>query len=119
MAEADLRRDLDALKKDLAALRGDVTSLSESTAKSAKETIANATEAAKDAVATARTKLMEEAEVMVDKLRSGATDVVGTVKEKGAEAVGSLEHTIEEKPLTSVLTALGVGFAVGWLATRK
>ena len=91
MAEADLRRDLDALKKDLAALRGDVTSLSESTAKSAKETIANATEAAKDAVATARTKLMEEAEVMVDKLRSGATDVVGTVKEKGAEAVGSLD----------------------------
>jgi len=41
------------------------------------------------------------------------------VKEKGSEAVGSLEHTIEEKPLTSVLAALGIGFAVGWLATRK
>ena len=46
MAEADLRRDLDALKKDLAALRGDVTTLSETSAKSAKETIAIATEAA-------------------------------------------------------------------------
>ena len=80
---------------------------------------AGAAQAAKDAAVAAKDKLMEEAEALYERVRSGVVDVAGTVKEKGAEAVGSLEHTIEAKPLTSVLAALGIGFAVGWLATRK
>ncbi len=119
MAEADLKRELDALKKDLAALRGDMTSLTEASAKAMKDSAAGAAQAAKDAAVAAKDKLMEEAEALYERVRSGAVDVAGTVKEKGAEAVGSLEHTIEAKPLTSVLAALGIGFAVGWLATRK
>lgn len=119
MAEADLKKELDALKKDLAALRGDIGSLTESSAKAAKDSAVSAAAAAKEAASAAKDKLMEEAEALLDKLRSGATDVAGTVKDKGAAAVGSLEQTIETRPLTAVLTALGVGFAVGWLTTRK
>lgn len=119
MAEADLKRELDALKKDLAALRGDMTSLTETSARAVKDSAAGAAQAAKEAAVAAKDKLMEEAEALYERMRSGAADVAGTVKEKGTEAVGSLEHTIEAKPLTSVLTALGIGFAVGWLATRK
>ncbi|HET8986046.1 MAG TPA: hypothetical protein VFN03_09840, partial [Trueperaceae bacterium] len=112
-------RELDALKKDLAALRGDMTSLTETSARAVKDTAAGAAQAAKEAAVAAKDKLMEEAEALYERMRSGAAEVAGTVKEKGTEAVGSLEHTIEAKPLTSVLTALGIGFAVGWLATRK
>lgn len=119
MAEADMKKELDALKKELATLKGDLKSFAQDSAKAAKDTASNAAEAAKDAASAARAKLMEEAEGLLETLRSGAADVAGTVKAKGTEAVGSLEHTIESKPLTSVLTALGIGFAVGWLATRK
>lgn len=119
MAEADLKRELETLKKDLATLRGDLSSLTATSASVAKESAVNAAAAAKDAANAAKAKLMEEAEALFEKVRSGATDMAGTVKEKGSAAVGSLEHTIEAKPLTSVLTALGIGFAVGWLATRK
>lgn len=119
MAEAEMRKELDALKRDLATLRGDLSSFTETSARMAKESALNAAEAAKEAASAAKAKLMEEAEALFEKVRSGASDVAGAVKEKGAAAVGNLEHTIETKPLTSVLTALGVGFAVGWLATRK
>jgi len=119
MAEADLKRELDALRKDMATLRGDFTSLTEASARTARDSAMNAAEAAKEAASAAKAKLMEEAEALFHKVRSGASDVAVAVKDKGAEAVGSLEHTIEEKPLTAMLTALGVGFAVGWLATRK
>ncbi|HLU83675.1 MAG TPA: hypothetical protein VKZ43_09755 [Trueperaceae bacterium] len=119
MAEAEMRKELDALKRDLAVLRGDLTSFTETSARVAKESALNAAEAAKEAASAAKAKLMEEAEALFDKVRTGAADMAGTVKEKGTAAVGNLESTIETKPLTSVLTALGVGFAVGWLATRK
>lgn len=119
MAEADMRKELDALKRDLAALKGDLTSFTETSARVAKESAINAAAAAKEAATSAKDKLMEEAEALFEKVRSGASDMADTVKEKGTAAVSGLEHTIEAKPLTSVLTALGVGFAVGWLATRK
>ena len=119
MAEADLRRELDTLRKDLATLRGDVTTLSETAGKTTKETIQEIMDAAKEATSNARTKLMDEADMLMHKVKAGASDVAGQVKHTGAQVLEGVEHQVEEKPMTSVLTALGIGFVVGWLMSRR
>ncbi len=119
MAEADLRRELETLRKDLATLRGDVTTLSETAGKTTKETIQEIMDAAKEATANARAKLMEEADHVVRNVKAGATDVAGQVRQTGAQMIEGVEQKVEEKPMTAVLTALGVGFVVGWMMTRR
>ena len=116
MAEADLRRELETLRKDLATLRGDVTTLSET---AGKETIQEIMDAAKEATANARAKLMEEADHVVRNVKAGASDVAGQVRQTGAQMIEGVEQKVEEKPMTAVLTALGVGFVVGWMMTRR
>lgn len=118
MADTDVKREVDALKQQLSQVKTELGDLREAGAKAAKQNAQAVVDAARDAVSAAREKLMEEAEALMSKVKGGAETVASTVKEKGSAAVGSLEHTIETKPLTSVLTALGIGFAVGWLATR-
>lgn len=115
----ELRKELNTLKQDLAALRGDVTTLSESSARTAKEGAEAIYNAAKEATAQAREKLMQEADALMQKVRTGAKDVAGTVKESGQAALHEVEDTVKERPMTSVLTALGVGFVVGMLLSRR
>lgn len=116
---ADLRKELNALKKDLAALRGDVTTLSETSASTAREGIQAIMDAAKEATAQAREKITQEAEHLADKVRQGAQDVAQKAKQTGTAALEEVEQQVRERPLTSVLTALGVGFVVGMLVTRR
>ena len=52
-------------------------------------------------------------------MRSGAREVAHTVKETGSAALEEVEHQVRERPMTSVLTALGVGFVVGMLLSRR
>lgn len=119
MAESDLRRELNTLRSDLASLRGDVTTLSEKAGKTTKETIQEIMDAAKEATSNARAKLAEEADVLVNKVKHSASDVAHSVKETGSAVVRGVEHQVEERPMTSVLTALGIGFLVGWMVSRK
>lgn len=118
MAEADVKKEMDALKQELVDLKRQLVDLGEASGKAAKQNAEAVKDAAKDAVNAAREKLMAEAEALMAKVKDGAEDIASTVQEKGTKAVGGLEHRIEEKPLTAVLTALGIGFAVGWLSTR-
>lgn len=45
-------------------------------------------------------------------------DTVEKGRERTREAVGAVEHQISDRPLTSVSTALGVGFVIGRLLNR-
>src|SRR5680860_1387591 len=92
MAEADLRRELETLRKDLGTLRGDFTTLSESAGKTTKETIQEIMDAAKEATASAKAKLMEEADTVVNKVKTGSRDVAHTVKETGSAMLQGVEH---------------------------
>jgi len=47
--------------------------------------------------------------------RASLTEKVSGVQERGQEAVKSIEEMIEERPLTSLAVALGVGFLLGKL----
>ncbi len=100
MADRDLQKEFDALKKDLGALRGDLASL---------------VDQGGDVAAEARRKLEEEVRDLKSRIGEGAA----AVKEKGVEMVGAVEDSISDRPLTSVLTAAGVGFLVGWLLGKK
>lgn len=100
MAERDLQKEFDALKKDLTALRGDLAAL---------------VDQGGDVAGAAKRKLEEE----VRDLKARLGESAAAVKEKGSEVVGAVEERISDKPLTSVLTAAGVGFVIGWLLGKK
>lgn len=76
-------------------------------------------DAAKEATAQAREKITQEAEHLAEKVRQGAQDVAHKARETGTAALEEVEHQVRERPLTSVLTALGVGFVVGMLLSRR
>lgn len=100
MADRDLQKEFDALKKDLVTLRGDLAAL---------------VDQGGDVATEARRKLEEEVRDLRARLGEGAA----AVKEKGAEMVGAVEDRISDSPFTSVITAAGVGFIVGWLLGKK
>jgi ElaB/YqjD/DUF883 family membrane-anchored ribosome-binding protein len=69
-----------------------------------------ASNVARNAVGTARSSVME----VKDKV-AGAVD---TVRERGQAAADSLAEQIQDRPLTSVGIALGVGLVLGALLRR-
>lgn len=104
MAERDLSKEFDVLKKDMTELRSDLRKLVESGG-----------DMAGDAVQAARVKLEQEAERLMERLQGAAAGVKG----QGGKMLHDMEDRIEDRPLASVLTTFGVGFAIGWLLGRK
>lgn len=104
MADTTLDKELEALRADMAKLRGDVAGLAD---------------AVKDAgqrrVDGARESLAEMVTALRDEVR-GAFDVA---RDRSKKSVETVEHTIEEKPLLSLLTAFGVGVLLGKLLDRR
>lgn len=85
-------KDLEELRKEYASLKSDFAQMS--------ETISNL---ASDGVAEGRRQV-----------RTAARES----RERGREAVSAVEHEIEERPMTSLAVALGVGFVLGKLLSR-
>ncbi|MGV8840153.1 MAG: DUF883 family protein [Bauldia sp.] len=90
-ASAELNKELQALRDDLAALVGTVKDLAsrqaEHAVESAKETVGHVAERLKMTASEAR--------------------------HRGEEAATEIEHMIANRPLTSVLIALGIGYVIG------
>lgn len=118
-AETDLNKEIAKLQAELADMRDQLKSAVKAGGNAVKENAEGALDSAKELTAAARDKLVEEAEALLSKLREGAAGTVDTIKETGKKALGGVESTIEERPVTSVLTALGIGFAIGWLVTKS
>jgi ElaB/YqjD/DUF883 family membrane-anchored ribosome-binding protein len=111
MNDADLQKEFNALKRELETMRGEFGKLAEDTGRAT----AQASETAKAAVATALSKLEEEGKVLMDKLQNAGQGAV----EAGEHAVSGVQAKIEEQPMVSTVTALGVGFVLGMLIGRK
>lgn len=118
-ADNEVSKEFAKLQAELADMRDQLKAVAKAGSSTVKEGAVGALDAAKDMTSAARDKLVEEAEALLQKLREGAAGTVDTIKETSKKAIGSLESTIEERPVTSVLTALGVGFAIGWLVTKS
>lgn len=102
--DRDLQKELDALKTDLGKLQGDIVEL---TSKSG--------DIASDALTSAKANLEEEAE----KLLASFQDTFNSIQKEGESKVKEVEKEVADKPVTSLLTTLGIGFAIGWLLSRK
>ncbi len=104
MADRDVAKELDELKKALKDLQKDVQDVAKSGGRLAG-----------DEVDVLRGKLEKEAERLMSKLQGVASGAA----ESGERVLHNVESKIEERPVASVLTVFGVGFAVGWLLGRK
>lgn len=102
--EHDLGKEFEALKKDLAQVRRDLRNLADAGVGTAGET-AGAT----------RERLESEVRQIVDRLR----DVSSSAMDGEWEMLDDVRRRVGDHPVTAIATALGLGFVVGWLATRK
>ena len=89
----DISKELETLKKDLASLRGDIGSLSQAI-KSTGE---------------------QKGEAAYRRVREKGEEL----RKQGEDAVEKVGHKIDEKPMTSVLTAFGTGLLIGLLLNQR
>ncbi len=94
---SDFDKELDQLRSDMADLRKDMAAL---------------VKTMKDAGVSEGRHLYEEAAERAKHTRDEA-------RKRAADTYGTLEKEVEERPLTSVLTAFGTGFVMGLILDRK
>ncbi len=111
MADSDVQKELTALKKEMAKLQADLRTLTEDSGKAAKQ----ATDTAKEATAAALEKLEAEAQKLMDNLQRASASAVKT----GEDTIAGVQENIQERPLVSAAAALGIGFVLGMLITRR
>lgn len=96
MADQNYSAEIDSLKKDLGAVRKDLVKLTQSLTDDARDGVGKAAQSTRDGVNAA----------------SRAT------QEYGREGAAAVSRQVEAHPLTSILTAAGIGFVIGTLIRR-
>jgi ElaB/YqjD/DUF883 family membrane-anchored ribosome-binding protein len=93
-------KGVDDLRDELKQIRADFAELA--------QTLVAVT---KSEATDARSRLQAEAEKRIGQIR----DTVHAAKEKGADGLESMRHTVEERPIASVVGAFSVGMVIGLL----
>lgn len=104
MAESELKREMEALRADLAKLREDFGGVADALKEAGHKKADGVREGLADLLHSVR-----------EELRS----VLDQGKDKGKKSVEAVENQIEQRPLTSLLTAFGVGFVLAKLLDRR
>lgn len=97
MANAAQDDDLNKVKEDVASLRESLNDLSKQSAETARA----------------------QAESLHLRARENAERLASEASAKFREGTAAVTHEVEERPLTSVLIAFGVGLIVGKLFHRR
>jgi ElaB/YqjD/DUF883 family membrane-anchored ribosome-binding protein len=96
MTTRNIEAEFDAVKEDLTKLRSDILMLSNALKGATSETVQD----------------------QIGQIRSRIDSLTGEAKQHGQQTLDDLTDRIEEKPLTSVLIAFGVGLLFGRLLDR-
>ena len=104
MAKTELQRELNALKSDISQLREDVGNLTGTFKGVASEKITGARGKLKNGVHEGREALREK---------------LNQARERGGEAVDSVEEQIGQHPLGSLAAAFSVGFLAAKILDRN
>ena len=104
MTETDLSHEMQTLRADLSKLRGDFAGVADAL----KDAGQKKAEGAREGLADLVNSVLEE-------LRGA----LGQARDKGKKSVETVGHQIEERPLTSLLTAFGFGFVLAKLLHRR
>ncbi|MGJ8675964.1 MAG: DUF883 family protein [Akkermansiaceae bacterium] len=83
-----------------------------------KETAVNKAQQFREYAGTKATDIKETAKVKAQHFKEAANEQVLTGKVKAREMHSETEEYIRQNPTKSVLTALGIGFAIGLLIRR-
>jgi ElaB/YqjD/DUF883 family membrane-anchored ribosome-binding protein len=106
------------LEKEMAAMKNAVGGLSDQIADAASDIGAAAQEKAKRGLKYAR----EYAGANVDSTMTGVSDRVGAAagaaKSQASSLAGTLEEAVQDRPLSTVACALGLGFLLGLTLRR-
>ncbi|MGD8592351.1 MAG: hypothetical protein PVG20_07605 [Thioalkalispiraceae bacterium] len=97
MANEDITSEVNKLKSDISDLRKDMASL---------------VKAIKDAG-------LDQGQQAFDRAYERARQAGESVRDRAEDAYGVFGKEVESRPLTSVLTAFGVGFVAGMLLDRR
>jgi len=108
--DKDLADNLERIRADIAALSDTVGQLVSDTAGIQASLKRKAATAAKDAVRTGEALMSEAGEIGAEALQAASRTA--------SNAVDNMESQIAKNPLTSVLIALGLGFALGLISRR-
>ncbi|MDT8321986.1 MAG: hypothetical protein RQ826_15820 [Xanthomonadales bacterium] len=104
MAENDVQRELKQLRADLSTLQSDMSALMGSLKERGSEKAAGMKSSVEDEIRHQR----EELRRLLNEARSSGRRVVG-------EAVEGIEGGVEQHPVSSLVTAFGLGFIVAKL----
>ncbi|MGD8569306.1 MAG: DUF883 domain-containing protein [Gammaproteobacteria bacterium] len=97
MATEDISSEVKKLKADISELRGDLASL----------------------VKTLKDAGINQGQQAYDRAYERARQAGESARARAEDAYETFGREVESRPLTSVLTAFGVGFAVGILLDRR
>lgn len=104
MAERNLQQELDGLKANFNQLKKDWDDMASTGGSMAG-----------DVLAATKKKFEEEAQKLMDNLQKAAE----SVQDHGKKMYDQVERQVEEKPVASLMTTLGIGFIIGWLIGKK
>jgi ElaB/YqjD/DUF883 family membrane-anchored ribosome-binding protein len=93
----------DALKKDVSALKSDVSALTRDIGKLTRELFGEGKDQANGALEAAKER---------------ASELTGTARDNAQGGKDALVNRVQQKPLTSIAVAAGVGFALSMLTRR-
>ena len=100
--------DMEAIRQDVATLRADLMSL-----------MGSLREDGRDQARDLKMRILETTRRLERHARDRFRGLYGQARDKGALALEAGRHKIEERPLTIVLGALGVGLLLGKLWRRR
>lgn len=102
--ESQLEQGFQNLKVDMNRLRSDLADVAQALV-----------EAGRAEAGEAKTRLQTLAQQRLEDARR----VLESARQRGQSATEKIKHQVEQKPLASVLIALGAGLMVGMLMKRK
>jgi ElaB/YqjD/DUF883 family membrane-anchored ribosome-binding protein len=110
-----IKADVEMLRADLANLKASLTDLASDTAAHARGRVHRAGERAREAFDATKDKVRETAGAAAER----GKEYYDAAADKTRAAVDTLEERIEERPLTSVGIAFGVGLLLGVLLSGR
>ena len=115
MASNSTLKNQDDLGEHLQRLRADFATLSETVTRLASESAASAQSQMRETAGDAARKASDAGQQVYRDAAALGHAAIGTAN----AAAGQLEQQIARNPVTAVLVALGVGFAIGLLNHRR
>lgn len=115
MAQNSPLNEKDDISQHLERLRADFVTLSETVKRLASESVASA----QSQVSNAANRATHGASAAGHQIYNDAATLGHDAANAASAASGQIETQIARNPLTSVLVALGVGFAIGLLSRRQ